>query len=948
MNNLVLIAILSFVLSSFAHAQNHMGIKLQTYLKNPSGVPVNATNVTVRSEVLSANNCVLIQEVHTGVAIKDGYMEVSIGRGSRTSYDAGLSMVEAFDNSKARTGLNLAGTTNGTCNYTPTTGDRRTTRLTFNVGSDQLVIDFNMAAMPFAVQAENAAQLGGLDSSAYLRTNSSQGLIQANLEGLMNALVNNSGQAVVYNGSSFVPSALSSSADWSQITNKPTAFAPTAHGHYYSDLLNNPGAYLNYKPNNIACANGEVLKWNSSRWECAADKDTVVTSLDYSAITNKPSVFAPDLSMLGTLAQKNSVADAQVTDVNVSKITSSAGAYFTYQPNNVSCTDGQTLKWNSTNSRWECGSDNDSVTTALSWSQITSKPTTFAPSAHSHDASDIATGTLSVARGGTGLSALGSANTILGVNSAGNAAEYKTLTAGSGVTITNTAGNITITATGGSGGSVSNVTATAPLSVTNGSSTPNISIAQASGSSSGYLSSTDWTSFNSKLSSVSSSASLASGKLWIGDSSGKAQETALSGDITVTNAGVAALKSTGTAGTYVKVTTDAQGRVASGSNTLSATDIPSLDWSKITTGKPTTLAGYGITDAGSVSTVTATAPLQVANGSTAPALSLTSGSAAGQVLRWSGSAWAPSKLVISDLTNSFGSPAFSTGSCTAGTFITYSSVSDSFSCSAIAAGGDLSGNLPNPTVRAVQGVAVSATAPSTDQVLAYDGSKWSPTTLAKTLSKSVQHTTGTSIAGVAATLHTFSTSASATLNLPCGATVGTMVGARNNSAYNVTVSPCAGDTLESSGSIVLSTKGAMGVWMKAEAGAPASWVLVTSLQMGSVSCPAGMSMTGSAGATGTFCIDTNSQAVATIFNATLACEDRGMHLCDYKAWYKSCSRGSLPTTVGMTDGSKEWIDGSFIDTSHALSTGGSTCESRYSSNSDATTKLGYRCCLQRN
>jgi hypothetical protein len=30
---------------------------------------------------------------------------------------------------------------------------------------------------------------------------------------------------------------------------------------------------------------------------------------------------------------------------------------------------------------------------------------------------------------------------------------------------------------------------------------------------------------------------------------------------------------------------------------LSATDIPNLDWSKITTGKPTTLAGYGITDA---------------------------------------------------------------------------------------------------------------------------------------------------------------------------------------------------------------------------------------------------------------------------------------------------------------------------------------------------------------
>ena len=55
------------------------------------------------------------------------------------------------------------------------------------------------------------------------------------------------------------------------------------------------------------------------------------------------------------------------------------------------------------------------------------------------------------------------------------------------------------------------------------------------------------------------------------------------------------------AGTYTKVIVDAYGRVTSGTN-LSATDIPNLDWSKITTGKPTTLAGYGITDAVTLTT----------------------------------------------------------------------------------------------------------------------------------------------------------------------------------------------------------------------------------------------------------------------------------------------------------------------------------------------------------
>lgn len=51
-----------------------------------------------------------------------------------------------------------------------------------------------------------------------------------------------------------------------------------------------------------------------------------------------------------------------------------------------------------------------------------------------------------------------------------------------------------------------------------------------------------------------------------------------------------------TAETYPKVAVDTFGRVIGGSS-LAVTDIPSLPWSKITSGKPTTLSGYGITDA---------------------------------------------------------------------------------------------------------------------------------------------------------------------------------------------------------------------------------------------------------------------------------------------------------------------------------------------------------------
>lgn len=48
-----------------------------------------------------------------------------------------------------------------------------------------------------------------------------------------------------------------------------------------------------------------------------------------------------------------------------------------------------------------------------------------------------------------------------------------------------------------------------------------------------------------------------------------------------------------TAGSAAKVTYNAKGQVT-GSTALLASDIPNLDWSKINTGKPTTLGGYGI------------------------------------------------------------------------------------------------------------------------------------------------------------------------------------------------------------------------------------------------------------------------------------------------------------------------------------------------------------------
>ena len=95
------------------------------------------------------------------------------------------------------------------------------------------------------------------------------------------------------------------------------------------------------------------------------------------------------------------------------------------------------------------------------------------------------------------------------------------------------------------------------------------------------------------------------------------------------------------AGTYPKVTINAKGLVTAGA-ALVAADIPNLDWSKINSGKPTTLAGYGITDAlAAGGTAVAAAKL-----ATARTLSL-SGAASGSA-SFDGSANANIALTLAD------------------------------------------------------------------------------------------------------------------------------------------------------------------------------------------------------------------------------------------------------------------------------------------------------------
>ncbi|MGZ3775155.1 MAG: hypothetical protein ACXVCY_17380, partial [Pseudobdellovibrionaceae bacterium] len=134
-------------------------------------------------------------------------------------------------------------------------------------------------------------------------------------------------------------------------------------------------------------------------------------------------------------------------------------------------------------------------------------------------------------------------------------------------------------------------------------------------------------------------------------------------------------------------------------------------------------AAAGGGGSGTVTSVSGSSPLSVATGTSTPVISFANGSAAGQVHRWDGtSAWVAAKLKYTDLVNATAGNPWPTTTCAAGEAVTWSSASDSFSCTSLSiAASQLTGTIAAARMPAFSGGDVTSSAGSLNLTLATSG-----------------------------------------------------------------------------------------------------------------------------------------------------------------------------------------------------------------------------------
>lgn len=161
---------------------------------------------------------------------------------------------------------------------------------------------------------------------------------------------------------------------WSEVTGKPSTFAPSSHTHAWGDIVSGLPAY-------------------ATRWPT------------WSEVTSKPASYPPSTHPhdAGDITS-GKLAYGRIPHVSGNE--SSGYARFSQDGDNPDVggslrilTGGASLRYYFDGSSvWGVDSSGVMISGSVPWARLTGVPTTFAPAAHTHAASDITSGTLADTR----------------------------------------------------------------------------------------------------------------------------------------------------------------------------------------------------------------------------------------------------------------------------------------------------------------------------------------------------------------------------------------------------------------------------------------------------------------------------------------------------------------------------------------------------------------------
>jgi len=528
-SSLLIFALSLLVLSSRALAVPS-GLTFQGRLVN-NGVAVESASVVVTLKVTStgASECTLFEETQTlNMTNSDGVMAVTLGQGSRTGNDQGLTIAQVFSN-KPTTLTGLTCTMGGTT-YTPSNADSRNLYVTFNDGGAVVAFSspFSIQSVPYALEADS---LSGKSLTDFIQVSSNT--TQTKVD---NVFAPSSYTAltslIAGTSSAYAPASGTFSSSFDLNNQKiiglaaPTASTDAANKNYVDTTLGTKSLdSTTLAALNNTTDSGKVLTWNGTTFTASAPAgDSTKLPLAGGTMTGAIAMGSNNITAAGYITQSpgkyvqfGNLDDTAESTLVSSPLTSAyAGATW------FNTTSGQLKYWD--------GSSVKSMSTSFpvqSANQIFAGPASggsAAPGFRALSEADIPTLTAASKVSNSATSAA-SANT----NSAIVARDGSGSFAATNVTLSKVVLNDTQ-------GTPKSASLQAPTTITNSyvlkmpTDLPGTSGFVLSSDTSGNLS---WISPSAGL----QSSALTSAHIWVGNGSNVATDVAVTGDVAVTNAG---------------------------------------------------------------------------------------------------------------------------------------------------------------------------------------------------------------------------------------------------------------------------------------------------------------------------------------------------------------------------------------------------------------------------